>query len=447
MKNYLLCFLLLLVSSYNYAQSRFLDSTFGNDGKVVTDFGSEEVLNSIAFQHDGKIVAGGYYDLIKVISFDEIACMLARYKTNGELDSSFGKNGFAYFKPVFATLKVISIQADDKIVGAGYAYTTDQGPASIILLRCKKNGALDSSFGTNGIVYFGDLKTNFIGTSMAVQPDGKFVVAGFNNTINSWDSSFVLAARFNNNGTVDSGFGDNGSKKIAIGFQAYATGVVVNSTGEIIVSGYTTLKQNTNLTQPVLADFTSSGELNIQFGKNGVVTFNAGNNASFTTLALTHDEKIIAGGYIQVSDTYQDYNFLLMQYNSNGKKDSSFGMNGTINSDLGYSDQIASVVIQPDDKIVAGGRSFSNATGQSYFALSRFNSNGKIDKSFGKQGEIFTAFRGYDLLRQILLQPDGKIVAGGISSGIRTDYGDFALSRYITNEFIAKPPLAATPTK
>ncbi len=428
MKNYFFSFLLLLVSNYNYAQSGFLDSTFGNNGKVVTDFGSEESINSIAFQSDKKIVAAGYYDLIKKnLAFDWIVCALARYKTNGELDSSFGENGLITFDSSFSDLNAIIIQKDDKIAGTGYAYPINsEGPAFLKIIQRQKNGEPDPSFGINGNVYFGDSITDFYGQAIASQGDGRFIVAGINNTINEWDSSFVFVARFNNNGTLDSGFGNNGSKKITVGFQAYATGVAINSKGEIIISGYNTAKTNTGFSQPFVIGLTSSGELNKNFGNNGIAITHFKYNITIGSAALTSDEKIIAAGSVQYGD---NNNFFLIKYNSNGIVDSSFGINGVVNSDLGYSDQITSIAIQPDEKIVAAGSSFRADINETYFALSRYSSDGKPDHTFGSQGRILTAFSGHtNTLSKILLQADGKITAGGTSWKRRYGYGDFALS-------------------
>ncbi len=451
MKNYLFSFLLLSLSTYNYAQPRFLDSSFGNNGKVVTDFGSEESINSIAFQSDNKIVAAGYYDLIKKnLAFDWDVCALARYKTDGELDSSFGENGFITFDSTFSDLDAIVIQKDDKIAGTGYAYPfNSEGPAFLKIIRRQKNGEPDPSFGINGNVYFGDSITDFYGKAIALQDDGRFIVAGINNTINEWDSSFVFVARFNNNGTLDPGFGNNGSEKIIVGFRSFATSVALNSRGDIIISGYNTT--NPGLTQPFVIALTSSGELNKKFGDNGIVITQLKNNSAFATMALTKDKKIIAGGYVQASDQSEDYNFFLIKYNSNGTTDSSFGMNGIVNSDLGYSDQITSIAIQPDEKIIAGGYSFRADINETYFALSRYSGDGMPDHSFGSQGRILTAFSGHrNTLSKILLQPDGKITAGGTSSIRRYGYGDFALSRYTnynSENTGLKVPVALNPDK
>lgn len=157
-------FLLFAFCISAYAQPRFLDSTFGDNGKVVTDFGSEEAINSIAFQSNKKIVAAGYYDLIKKnISFNFLACALARYQTNGKLDSSFGKNGFIYFDGRYSEIVAIVTQQNDKITGTGNADAYGGQREELVVLQWKQNGELDSSFGENGVAPYGSYPLNSLG--------------------------------------------------------------------------------------------------------------------------------------------------------------------------------------------------------------------------------------------------------------------------------------------
>lgn len=239
-----------------------------------------------------------------------------------------------------------------------------------------------------------------------------------------------MVARFNKNGTLDSGFSNNGKKKIAVGFHSYATGIAVNSKGEIIVAGYNITEAG--FSQPVLIGLNSSGELNDNFGNKGIAAIKLNDNASIAAMALTGNEKIIAAGGV---GSEGNSNFFLIRFNQHGKVDSSFGVNGIVNSDLGFSDQITSIAIQPDEKIIAAGNSFDEPNNETYFALSRYYSNGKPDNNFGSQGRILTAFSGHtNLLSKILLQEDNKIVSGGTSRIRRYGYGDFALSRYLNDD-------------
>ena len=165
-----------------YREDGSLDSSFGGDGIVTTDLGGSDTALAAAVQPDGKIVVGGY---------SEGRLAIARYRADGSLDTSFGGDGMAT-PAVGGGIRDLAIQDDGKLVVGGY-----EG-----LVRFEPDGSLDTSFGTGGVV------TNdaLLPTAVAIQPDGKIVAAG---------NGFTLA-RYHADGSLDLSFGFGGTQTSTI---------------------------------------------------------------------------------------------------------------------------------------------------------------------------------------------------------------------------------------
>jgi uncharacterized delta-60 repeat protein len=188
-------------------QDGTFDSSLDNDGILNTSFIIQEThcasnANSIAIQSDGKIVlAGSVGDPSGDTDF-----ALARYKTNGTLDPTFGNGGKVITRLGSGSdvIRRIEIQSDNKIICAGYSYINKLGFAFV---RYNQDGTVDTSFGEDGLV-FTDLDTDgSMCNSFGIQPDGKIIAGGMADNGN--DQNFALA-RFNNNGSLDNSFGNNG---------------------------------------------------------------------------------------------------------------------------------------------------------------------------------------------------------------------------------------------
>jgi uncharacterized delta-60 repeat protein len=411
----LLALAIVLTPALIYGQTRAtLDPSFGTGGKVITNFGGDnDFAHSVVIQPDGKIVAAGTATLSRGIEF-----ALARYNSDGTLDTTFGIGGtvttdFSVTDVAFS----VALQTDGKIVAAGVTHI--DGINNIALARYNSDGTLDASFGTGGRV-----TTNFAGVgavafSVAVQPDGKVVVAGWANIAGGAD--FALA-RYNSDGTLDASFGTGG--KVTTNFAdsqgsslASVFSIAVQPDGKIIAAGDAKLDGGYDF---ALARYNSNGTLDAGFGAGGrVITDFAGSDDGAEGVALQPDGKIVAAGFAR------SFDFGLARYNSNGTLDASFGTGGKVTTDFaGSNDASFSVAVQLDGKIVAAGYA---ATSQFLdFALARYNSDGTLDSSFGK---VTTDFAGdQDQAFAVAVQPDGKIVVAG-DAGI--SFGDtFALARY-----------------
>ena len=212
-----------------------LDLTFGNGGKVLTPIGSgNDYSFGAAIQSDGKIVLAG-----ESYNGANRDFALARYNPDGSLDASFGSGG-KVVTPIGSrdeSAGDIAIQPDGKIVVAGYSINADSF-ADFALVRYNANGSLDNSFGTGGKVTtsFGSVGSDVvIAHAIAIQADGKIVAAGrsFGNF-----NKFALA-RYNTNGSLDTSFGTGGKLTTQISSnsndEAYA--VAIQSDGKIVVGG------------------------------------------------------------------------------------------------------------------------------------------------------------------------------------------------------------------
>jgi uncharacterized delta-60 repeat protein len=402
-----------------------LDVTFGTNGKVTTAIGSSDTRgNSVVIQADGKIVVAGS-SKSSTGSYYNFA--LARYSTNGTLDYTFGTGGTVTtaIGSSDACAYSVAIQADGKIVVAGYSNTVYG--SDFALVRYNTNGTLDNTFSSDGIV-----TTDFgyiidVARSVIVQADGKILVAGHSN------ADFALA-RYNTNGTLDNTFGTNGKLYTKVGFCVFgslasddiAYAMAIQANGKILVAGKTyedfaLVRYNTN------GSLDSSG-----FSSDGIVITAIGTATDEAySVAVQADGKIVLGGYYDTYINYtSSYDFALARYNTDGTIDNTFSPDGIVTTaisngnDYGYS-----VAIQADGKILLAGSSKCATCSDNDFALARYNTDGTLDNTFSTDGIVITAvLSGDDLGRSVAIQADGKIIVAG-NSTVGSN-SDFALVRY-----------------
>lgn len=223
-------------NNYDFALARFdadenLDPSFGTNGKVITSIGqSDDVVNAIALQEDGKIVLAGHSIVGQITNF-----ALARYNADGTPDTLFGTGG-KILTPVglsgIGVATSIRIQTDGKIIAGGYALHNNNFDFSLV--RYNENGSLDSTFGVGGkVITVVDIGNDGL-YDLTLQPDGKIVAAGFSNVV---DSDFALT-RYYPNGVLDTSFGQRGKVilPIAQSFD-FAYAVALQSDGKIVAAG------------------------------------------------------------------------------------------------------------------------------------------------------------------------------------------------------------------
>ncbi len=397
-----------------------LDITFDGDGKVTTNFGGDyDQANCVAIQSDGKIVVAG-----SSWNGNSYVFALTRYNSNGSLDTTFDGDGTVTTDIGGSNdgANSVAIQSDGKIVVVGNSFS---GRMKFALARYNPNGSLDTTLNGDGIVTTSIGRSSAYAYSVAIQSDGKIVVAGSSDNGN--DSEFALT-RYNSNGSLDTTFDGDGTVTTNIGvYSDGARSVAIQSDGKIVVAGYS---DNGNNQDFALARYNSNGSLDTTFDGDGTVTTDiGGSNDAAISVAIQSDGKIVVAGD-SLNGSY--YEFAMTRYNSDGGLDAMFDGDGKITTDIGSSNDGAhSVAIQSDAKIVVAGFSY-NENNQD-FALARYNSNGSLDTTFDGDGKVTTDIgNSYDYARSIGIQSDGKIVVAGYSENGSNQ--DFALARYNVNE-------------
>jgi uncharacterized delta-60 repeat protein len=390
-----------------------LDPNFGTEGKASSEaFGGDR--SAMALQSDGKIVmvGGTFSDFI-----------LARFNANGTLDTSFDADGKVTTDMVTDEQEEalgVAIQADGKIVVVGYTGTPGSGgPANFALARYNADGSLDGTFGSGGKVVSGVLGNAY---AVAVQPDGRIVVAGEVSIANGADFSNFAVARYNANGTLDAGFGSAGQLTTDFGGGTNtARNIVLQANGAIIVSGepFGTFAGSDHTD---IVRYDANGNPDPSFGTGGKVTLNGARVGE--GLALQNDGKLVLAGTIDVTVPPafpgSVTEFALMRLNANGSPDEAFGTVSTAISD-GERDSAKAVALQGDGKIVVAGRSSNTNTD---FAVARYNTDGTIDTTFGNEGMLTIDFFGFtDIGESVMVQPDGRIVLGGLARDNVDGYG------------------------
>ena len=418
-----------------HAQTRSgtLDASFGTGGKVTTDFaGAGDGVGGVAVQPDGKLVAAGAATINGQVDF-----AVARYNSNGTLDAGFGTGGRVTtdLGGRYEAAHSVALQWDGKIVVAG-----GSAPGvfnDFAVARYLSDGTLDASFGAGGKVITkfenrpdgiapGEVRADAY--SVAVQLDGKIVVAGYANIEGEEDFALV---RYNANGTLDGTFGSAGKVitefgRVQQGY-SYALGfsLALQPDGKIVVAGVAYIGAGRDF---ALARYNSNGTLDTTFGTGGKVMTDFTRDDSAFAVAVGPDGKILVAGMADVS---RGYGFALLRYNGNGTLDASFGTGGKVTTDFGIADQgfsmagVNSLAVQPDGRIVAAGRAYFN--GDFHSGMARYNNNGTLDTTFGTGGKVAASFDspwGSDAFGSVVLQLDGKIVV--VVSGL----GDFTLVRY-----------------
>ena len=327
------------VADDDFAVARYnpngtLDTTFSGDGKQTTDFGGYEQANAVAIQSNGKIVVVGYS--ANNSTTQGAAFALARYNPNGSLDTSFSGDGKQAIGSDFDSATAVAIQANGKIVAVGICCGY-HGGEDFAIARFNLNGSLDPTFGFQTTSFRDSNGAN----AVAIQPNGKIVVAG-DTTSDIFRAPYNYAlARYNTNGTLDTTFSGDGKQATSI--RGQANGVAIQSSGKIVVVGNATI-----------ARYNTNGSRDTSFSGDGGADFNGGANA--VVLQANGRIVVVGGGTIA-------------RYNTDGSRDTSFSGDGSAD----FSGSANAVVLQANGRIVvAGVASGAGGPSDTDFVLARY---------------------------------------------------------------------------
>lgn len=408
------------VFSGTYTVTEDLDVSFGQEGIVIFDDApsgfDEEALGSV-LQSDGKIVVvGRQYNGLN----DDV--LVQRYTTDGSLDTNFANNGtLVYNSGDHEIAYDVALQNDGKIILVGYIREFGAGEKNILLIRLNTDGTYDTTFGGDGIVTTNVSEYGEYGYAIAIQGDGKIVIAG-EVSIGGTDVQ-ALIARYNSDGTIDNTFGSAGITTYdGIGWDI-AYGVTVQSDGKIVTTGSTSEEAypGVALTDLLLLRLNTDGTPDDTFGTNGVVTYNS-IYESGRAVRIQNDGKIIVAG-TRWSYSSIENAALLIRYNSDGSMDTTFAENGVLiyKKEYGFPSIAGhSISLLDNGEIVMAG--FVNTDG---FVI-RVTNDGIYDNTLSIDGISAVVSGGYAQLKSVLVQSDGKIVVAG-NSTFHDNYSDKAL--------------------
>jgi len=428
-----------------------LDQTFGSHGIVGTNVGNGSTSSpqSVAIYanagtiNDGKIVAAGYtYDSSNLGVF-----AVARYTAAGALDPTWGSNGLvttSFGRRTAGFAFGAGIQGDGKVLLAGTS------SSAFTLARYNSNGSLDTSFGNNGIglTHFGK-KSSDLASDLAIQPDGKIIAAGRS------DGNVALA-RYNTNGSPDTSFGPAHTGLVTTAFASPADSgwnktldmalypsISPAEAGKIVVVEQLDLSTTPSASDSVVViRYNANGTLDTTFNGIGEVTINS---ANFPSVALQSNDDVV----VSYNSTNSNPAALqVVRFNPNGSMDTSFSFAGIPLSGPGLvNTHIRDTTIQANGQIlVAGYYQPTNNGGfePHYFFVTRVNANGGLDTTFGTGG-VATPWGAKDAGSypvSLALDANGNIVLAG-TAGCSGMLQEFAVLRMLPTGLAVGPEIGA----
>ncbi|MEP0548529.1 MAG: T9SS type A sorting domain-containing protein [Rhodothermales bacterium] len=386
------------------------DVTFGDNGLVVTPFGGGAEANAVALQPDGRIVVAG-------IAASGGGFAVARYLPDGTLDPDFGDGGRVTITfDTYSSARAIAIDSAERIVVAGH------GGRSLVVVRFLDDGSPDLTFGTNGRVLL-NLDSYTLGYALALQPpDDRIVVAG--SVIDTGGGRDFVLVRLAEDGALDSTFGESGAVRTEFSGSSYAHALAIAPDSEILAAGH----ELGNGGGAVLARYLPDGELDPTFGEEGRLR-DVGLSDAWALSAVASGRAIVAG----TAALPRGSGFAATRLFADGRLDPSFGGDGSVTTrGFGTSNAAATAVATlPDGRTVAAGCA-TTRSGRGFY-LARFDAEGALDPSFGEDGVVVTEFGEDACVYDLALQPDGRLLALGTSSGLVATSSRLAAARYLPN--------------
>ncbi|MDQ4123260.1 MAG: FG-GAP-like repeat-containing protein [Acidobacteriota bacterium] len=410
-----------------------VNTTFAAAGDLDPSFGiGGKVITPVGTGRDlAQAVAVQPDGKIIVVGYAQNDFAVVRYNQNGTLDSGFGSGG-KILTPVGAgsdEAYSVALQTDGKIVVAGYA------SGNFAVVRYNQNGTLDSAFGDGGKVIT-DVSGFDLAEAIAIQPDGKILVAGYSGS----PRRFSLV-RYNSDGTLDQTFGTAGKVIQQVGTSSVGDAgraIALQTDGKIIVAGVAAVDlAQTTVNRFALVRFNQNGTIDASFGTSGkvITTITSAGHSSLSDVVIQADGKILVTGD---NSEQGASDVAVVRYNQNGTLDAGFGNNGIVTTRFGGSSSGESINVQSNGKIVVAGNSFTGSG--SDFGVLRLNPNGSLDASFGAGGKVITPIGSRsDQARDAAIQPDGKIIVIGHSEDAAAGFNeDFAVVRYLGDAAVSR---------
>lgn len=406
--------IVLIISGFSlYAAPGNFDSSFGTGGSSLLAVGFSQVPEDIKILPDGKILLASSVQGTGSINY----FALSKYKTDGTPDAGFGLNGvvLASFGNFNTTdfLAGIVVLPDGKIFLAGTTVRLSPFSAAAGFMRFNADGSPDTAFDGDGkLILSGSGNLSF--SAIALQPDGKLVIGGA--FLQSSMNTDLAAFRFNPDGTPDNSFDGDGMAVASFGANDdYAVSVAIQPDGRIVLAG--TAEVNSGFEYDfALARFNPNGSLDTGFDTDGKVLTNFGPGPAdeqARVMLLQPDGKIVAGGYTRAMANGWD--LAMARYNLDGSLDAAFGAGGKVITSVGLRDDINDLALESDGKLVAATGVTVDFLPDA--ALVRYYPNGTLDPAFGTAGIVRNVVDGEESYGVLEVQPDGKIITAGRAGG------------------------------
>jgi len=394
------------------AQEGFPDGTFGTAGFAVTTFAGA----AFAFPKDTAVLSDGRILTLSTIRQSlqtaETYAGIARFTADGDVDASFSFDGnvLADFggDNLQNSISAMAVQTDGKIlVCGGSVYAAGGSHSEFAILRLNGDGTLDTGFGNSGKAHvaFDDITNTNVARCLAIalQPDGKIVLAGTAfRSITSQNYDFA-AVRLDPDGSVDTGFGTNGLRRVHFAFpgslnDAQANSVAIDASGGILLAGVADHGTGgTRNTDMAIARLDPDGNLDPDFSTDGkgTIAFDRGgtNDDEAFQVLVQRDGRIVLVGSAIGNSTADNYDFAVVRLFPDGSPDTSYGPNGTGRLRVPFDvyangpDLCYSGVLLSDGKLVLAGLA-ALATNHSVFGFARLRVDGTLDTDFGTGGLI-----------------------------------------------------------
>ena len=382
-----------------------MDLSFNGSGFVNLTLGSGNAFGrALAIQADARILLGGYFHNGNNFDF-----AVTRFFEDGTLDTAFGEGGQA-ITPVSAGDDYglcMAIQRDGKFLLAGYTETS--GDRAIAVVRYLSSGLIDETFGSRGKQTIQAGQTRSTAWSIAVTEDDKILLAGW---ADEGGRDVFVTIRLNENGGLDTTFASDGKSITAVGsVSSSGRGLAIQSDGKIIVGGFATIEGSVDF---VVVRYDSNGLIDTTFADSGVsvIPFGVASTDYAYTILIQAGSKIVVAGS-SLTDGKND--FAMARLDENGQLDLEFGVEGKTLLDFsGDNDFALKAAAQVDEKLILVGS--ARVQGASNIAVARFNSDGTPDLTFGNEGKVTTPVSPTSNASwDVAVTPNGRILVAGWS--------------------------------
>jgi uncharacterized delta-60 repeat protein len=411
-----------------------LDQSFGDNGFATIDINGQGLLDRVSklsHQPDGKTVFVGG---VRNASGTQSDFLLGRITTSGDIDQSFGSQGTTITDIGSQDgLSGLFVKESGQILSGGSS--NEFGDYQFLLTQYNSDGSVDAGFGQGGTV-----QTDIPSTNGGVMTSFVSDLAGHFYAIGS-ASGDIAIVKYDTNGATDSNYGDMGIVLQDLGLIEGASNCAIQQDGKLVICGTQAVSGNPE--DAIVIRLLTDGSLDLSFNGIGWVDLSLSESIDRPTdIKLLPDGRLLVVGFVS-EDQISDSEIFALRLMPDGSYDNSFGTNGIARYDIGAGDDYAStVVLQPDGKVlIGGGINENNTIANEDFLVMRINEDGSLDQSFGNNGVVVTEISSsYERIIDMELQSDGMLLVAGTAKIGSSE--DIAFARYHTGLNISVPEVA-----